>query len=120
MKKILILGLLFSSSVFANISHEKAIVRVVNRIKGINKSIEIPVGEKALFENISVQVKACYEKQKAVGIESIYWSFLQIKDLEKESSSENAMMFSGWMPSHDRNVSTLENPTYDIWIEKCE
>ncbi|MHA1540614.1 MAG: DUF2155 domain-containing protein [Alphaproteobacteria bacterium] len=120
MKKFLVLCLLFSSSVFANIAHEKAVVRVVNRLKGINKSIEISVGEKTLFENISINVEACYEKPRAVGIESTHWGFLQIKDLEKESSPENSILFSGWMPSHDRNISTLEHPVYDIWIERCE
>lgn len=121
MKKIILLGtIIISSAAMANISRETATVYAVNRIKGQSEEIKIPVGENALFENISITVKACYEKPKQVGIESTHWGFLQIKDLEKEATAEKAMLFSGWMPSHDRNISTLEHPTYDIWIKDCK
>ncbi|MBN1783560.1 MAG: DUF2155 domain-containing protein [Alphaproteobacteria bacterium] len=120
MKKIILLGLLITTPLMADISRDTAIVYAVNRLKGQSKEIKIPVGEKALFENISITVKACYEKTQQIGTESTHWAFLQIKDLEKEATPEEALLFSGWMPSHNRNISTLEDPVYDIWIKECK
>lgn len=120
MKKLLFLLCVFSVPVLGNISSEKAVLRAVNRLKGISKELVVPVGQDVLFENISVSVKACYERKNAVGINSNYWAFLQIKDLEKESTTEKSLLFSGWMPSHAREQAALEHPLYDIWVERCE
>ncbi|MHA1550150.1 MAG: DUF2155 domain-containing protein [Alphaproteobacteria bacterium] len=118
---MLILGLFSPVLAFAGqtISHDKVEIRVVNRIKGLAKTIVIPTGESAMFENISITVEACYEKTNAVGIQSNYWGFLKVKDLENEATEEKSLLFSGWMSSLDRSQATVAHPVYDIWVQSC-
>lgn len=98
------------------ISRDKAVVRVLNRMKGITKTLTIPVSESDSFETLKITVKACYERPHAVGIQSNYWAFIQVVDTEKQGDST---LFSGWMPSIQRGESTLSDPTYDVWIKSC-
>ena len=109
---------------FTNLPQNKAVIRALNKQTGKTKDIEIPVGQSQLFENILIQVDACYtrpedetpENSVFVKVNETNTSFKE----ELNSVKQGKSIFSGWMFSSSPSLSAMEHPNYDIWILECK
>lgn len=116
---------IFSNATFAftNIPQNKATIRALNKQTGRTKDIEIPVGEQTIFENILIDMKACFTRPEDETPENS--SFVQITEIntdfkeELTSVKKGNVIFSGWMFSSSPSLSAMEHPNYDIWLLEC-
>ena len=109
---------------FTNIPQNKAIIRALNKQTGRTKDIEIPVGEQTIFENILIDMKACFTRPEDETPEET--SFIQITEIntgfkeELSSVKKGKIIFSGWMFSSSPSLVAMEHPNYDIWLLECK
>lgn len=109
---------------FTNIPQNKAVIRALNKQTGRTKDIEIPVGEQTIFENILIDMKACFTRPEDETPEET--SFIQITEIntgfkeELSSVKKGKVIFSGWMFSSSPSLVAMEHPNYDIWLLECK
>ena len=109
---------------FTNIPQNKATIRALNKQTGRTKDIEIPVGEQTIFENILIDMKACFKRPEDETPEET--SFIQITEIntgfkeELSSVKKGKVIFSGWMFSSSPSLVAMEHPNYDIWLLECK
>ncbi len=109
---------------FTNIPQNKATIRALNKQTGRTKDIEIPVGEQTIFENILIDMKACFTRPEDETPEET--SFIQITEIntgfkeELSSVKKGKIIFSGWMFSSSPSLVAMEHPNYDIWLLECK
>lgn len=113
-----------NSFAFTNIPQNKATIRALNKQTGRTKDIEIPVGEQTIFENILIDMKACFTRPEDETPEET--SFVQITEIntgfkeELSSVKKGKVIFSGWMFSSSPSLVAMEHPNYDIWLLECK
>ena len=109
---------------FTNLPQNKATIRALNKQTGRTKDIEIPVGTQTIFENILIDMKACFTRPEDETPENT--SFVQITEIntdykeELSSVKKGKLIFSGWMFSSSPSLVAMEHPNYDIWLLECK
>lgn len=71
-----------------------------------------------LLKDIVISVKTCHEIQSQYEEYSAFVIVTKIDDIK--SSDKNDNIFSGWMYSESRTVSSLEDPIYEVWLKGCK
>ena len=121
--------LLFSGNIsrcfaYTNLPQNKALVRALNKQTGRTRDIEIAVGDAELFENIIIQVKACYSRPEDETPENSLFVIVNETNTPYKNSATiedtGNLVFSGWMFSSSPSLSAMEHPNYDIWILECK
>ena len=102
---------LFSmSSAFAWVDQKTAVVRIMDKAAGKVQTVRLPVEQTAMFEKLSLMVRACKQSDAQEGD----FVFIEI------SESDQGQIFSGWMSEKEPGGNPLQNPDYDLWLIKCE
>ncbi len=126
MKKFLLITLLLLSTqsfAFTNLPQNKALIRALNKQTGRTKDIEIPVGQNQIFENILIEINACYTRPEDETPEDT--AFIKVSETnssfkeELNSVKKGPQIFSGWMFSSSPSLVALQHPNYDIWLLDC-
>ena len=115
MKKIIAILMLVCALpdvALAYINRDIAAVRVMNKAAGKVYDLNIPVGESAMFEKLTINVRAC--KQTDPFDAEDYFAFLEI------STGADGVVFSNWMSRNEPGIRPLQNADYDVWLVKCE
>ena len=129
MKKIIYtfaIILLYTNKIwaFTNLPQNKSIIRALNKQTGRTKDIEIAVGENQIFENILINIYACYTRPEYETPEnSVFVKISETTSSYKEEINtvkEGKTIFSGWMFSSNPSLSAMEHPNYDIWLLECK
>lgn len=114
-----------------NLKGDYARIRVLNKQVGKAQILEIPVGQTISEDNLNISVKACYftpdyeAKEDSVFLEiSATESEDKVFDDSKSSFVRSGefinKLFTGWMFSSSPSLSSVEHPTYDVWLLSCE
>ena len=109
-------------NVFAapTIATQTAVVRALNKQTGRATDITIPVGSAQMFENLAIEVKACYAAPEYEAPESA--AFLRVVEARNPAGGNKVagrLVFSGWVFSSSPSLSAMEHPIHDIWVIKC-
>ena len=87
----------------------------LDKITAKFSEFEINVGQSAEFGSLNIKIYKCLKRPP----EEIPEDFVLLR-IDDEINQENpVMVFSGWMLSSSPSLSTLEHPTYDIWVKDC-
>lgn len=122
-----ILTLLFASNnvfAFTNLPQNKAVIRALNKQTSRTKDIEIPVGDNQIFENILINIHACYTRPEDETPENS--AFIKVSETttsykeELNTVKQGKTIFSGWMFSSSPSLIAMEHPNYDIWLLECK
>ncbi len=122
MKKIMSLGLLklfliifISSNALANPIDEKfAKLNLLDKTTNKVNVRKIEVGSKTNWDSLLIQIYACYSTPPEEIPED--YVLLEIKDNLDLSKD---YFYRGWMISSSPDVTPLEHPIYDLWLEDC-
>ena len=119
--------ILFASNnvfAFTNLPQNKAIIRALNKQTSRTKDIEIPVGNNQIFENILINIHACYTRPEDETPENS--AFVKVVETttsykeELNTVKQGKTIFSGWMFSSSPSLIAMEHPNYDIWLLECK
>jgi len=87
-------------------------LQALNKIDDRSARLNVPVGQTAQFERLSITVRACVVRSTDQGQDTA--AFLQIVD-----AHPGAPGFTGWMLAAAPFLSMLEHPGYDVRILAC-
>lgn len=102
----------FCVSANAYVNKNTAVVYVLNKAAGKVKTINLPVGQPASYEKLTLFVHAC--KQTDPFAAENFFMFINVL------KSEDNEIFSGWMNRNEPGNNPLQDADYDIWLLSCE
>lgn len=103
------------SSMGADISTQKLILRGVDKITGRVSTMRATVNEPLQFGDLTIVVERCLTKPQEETPENAAF----IRAYEKVTDNPNREVFKGWMFSSNPALSAMEHPIYDIWVIQC-
>ena len=114
---IFIIFFLFSSKLYgANLEGDVVTLGALDKITAKFSEFNINVGDADKFGSLSIEIFKCIKRPP----EEIPEDFVLLKIFDEINTDEPKLIFSGWMLSSSRSLSSLEHPTYDIWIKDCK
>ena len=114
---IFIIFFLFSSKLYgANLEGDAVTLGALDKITAKFSEFNINVGDTDKFGSLSIEIFKCIKRPP----EEIPEDFVLLKIFDEINTDEPKLIFSGWMLSSSRSLSSLEHPTYDIWIKDCK
>lgn len=87
----------------------------LDKITGRTYDFELAIDETVQFGALQITPKVCYARPSTLKPQTTV--FLEIDELTLEKKFRKAFM--GWMYADSPGLSTLEHPTYDIWLVGC-
>ena len=92
--------------------YQTAILQALDKVDGQTKTLEIPVGSRQTYRNLTVAVQSCYARAPDQPPDAT--AYLVISDAAAATPS-----FTGWMLAAEPAASTMEHPVYDIRVLGC-
>jgi hypothetical protein len=87
-------------------------LQALNKIDDRSATLNVPVGQTAQFERLSITVRSCVARVSDQGLD--FAAFLQIAD-----SRPGTPGFAGWMLATAPSLSMMQHPAYDVRIVAC-
>lgn len=97
------------------IDQEMAALHALDKIAARVSQMYVPVGEKAEFGRLVIDVQACRKRPPQEPPEAA--AFLNIVDSGRDGTAVD--VFRGWMFASSPSLSAMEHPLYDIWVAGC-
>ena len=129
----LALAAALTASASTMVQKTEATLRALDKITGRSTDIVVKVGEPVVYGSLKVDLKTCYQAPPEEVPESA--AFLRISSTQPvametmeaavaakdapAASSEDPVLFSGWMYASSPGLNALEHPVYDIWVIRC-
>lgn len=107
----LIFPFFFISNSYSYIEKDIAVVRILNKAAGKVQKLEVPVNKVTNFEKLSFKIRSC--KQTDPFDPENFFIFIEI------DKDPDGRIFSNWMNRNEPGENPLQNPDYDLWLEKC-
>ncbi len=99
--------------------YDKAVIQALNKTTATTSNVEMFIGEKITFGQISIIARRCWQAPLSEKPESkILLEIFENKEIEDEIVEER--IFYGWMFASSPSVSSLEHPIYDITALGCK
>ena len=105
-----IMFLLFSYNAFAD-SHNKAVIKIIDKVAGKSYVREVSKDKFLNFRNIVISYSHCITEKDD---NNNFASFVYIKNV-----NQNKYIFKGWLLSKNISVSQVSHPVYNIKLLKC-
>ena len=116
---ILILTYFFQNFLYSdqlNLEGNFLEIKVLDKVSSKNYKLNIKIGEKVEFKNISIKPLKC--KNSEFDDNPEITAYLQVKDL-KNLNNDEVFIFNGWTFSSSPTLRPFDHPVYDIWLTKC-
>lgn len=92
-----------------------AVLQGLDKITARITQFEVPVGERAIFGALNVEVQACFATPPTEAPESV--AFVHIRELK--NGVVGPLLLGGWIYASSPAIHALEHPVYDVWIKDC-
>jgi|GEM_PF-3545860 len=99
----------------ATVDRPYALVMALDKVTARVRQIGVAVGDTVEFGTLSVTVRACRSTGDVRQSDNAV--FLEVND--DPPGGDREAVFSGWMFSSSRAVSTMAHPVYDLWLAGC-
>ena len=93
-----------------------AVLGALDKITGRVSELAVPVGDRAQFFRLQIDVASCQERIAAQRPEEAV--FLTITETPLEGEPQR--VFSGWMFATSPSISAMDHPVYDVWLVRCD
>ncbi len=103
---------LLSTSAFAYVEKDVAVLRIMNKAAGKTQVVSGNVGGTIKHDGLTIKIDNC--KQSDPFDAENFFAFVEIYTKTDER------IFSGWMNRNEPGQNPLQDDTYDVWLEKCE
>ena len=116
LNKIIIIIILLSSSVLADpikkkIAHMKLLNKTTNKVS----ENYIDINKKLNWETLTIEIISCFSTPPDEVPENYV-----LLDVYDKVNNEEKNIYKGWMISSTPDVTSMEHPVYDLWLEDCK
>lgn len=96
-----------------------AVLRGLDKVTGVARNFDAPVGRTVQFGSLNVTVRACVQRPpEELPETSVY---LEVTDRGRGAEGEEAKpVFAGWIFASDPGRNGLAHPVYDVWAIRCK
>jgi hypothetical protein len=100
-----------------------AIIQTLDKVTGVTRRQEIPVGKAVPLGPLYAMIKSCQktppdDPPEAAAFVQVWESVLSAENPDP-SSAETRWVFSGWMFASSPALSAMDHPVYDVWVIDC-
>ena len=96
-------------------STDKILLQALDKVTGKVITIEAEMNKPKEFGTLNIIPRFCQKAAPEDSPEST--AFLEI--FEKKPTTQENLIFQGWMFASYPAVSALEHPVYDVWVKEC-
>lgn len=119
---IVCFALVYSSATHAREMIDYPVVKLqsLEKTTARTSTFEANVGSTVKFGSLFIKVQSCRKASPIEQPESA--AFLQVWEnrTDRETKEEKAQwIFSGWMFASSPGLSSMDHPTYDVWVLDC-
>ena len=110
-------------------------IGALDREKGTNVRVRVPVGSQVTYGSLRLKLSACYASNPEDPIES--WAYVEVLDMGRQNTNQLAVLpqrnrrdmreankervlRKGWIIASSPAVTPIDHPTYDMWLVSCE
>ncbi len=93
----------------------KAQIVILNKITTKPYTLNIAIGKRYNFSNISYEVHKCAKSINAYNLSNK----MLVSVYDTKEKTDNSLIFRGWMISTNPSISTIEHPVYELIPIKC-
>ena len=110
-------------------------IGALDREKGTNVRVRVPVGSQVTYGSLRLKLSACYASNPEDAIES--WAYVEVVDMGRQNLNQLAVLpqrdrrgmkeankerviRKGWIIASSPAVTPIDHPTYDMWLVSCE
>ncbi|OYU76832.1 MAG: hypothetical protein CFE32_08440 [Alphaproteobacteria bacterium PA3] len=110
-------------------------IGALDREKGTNVRVRVPVGSQVTYGSLRLKLSACYASNPEDPIES--WAYVEVSDMGRQNNNQLAVLpqrnrrdmreankervlRKGWIIASSPAVTPIDHPTYDMWLVSCE
>ena len=114
MRRLLVLLALAATPAAAQetASGSGVVLRALDKIAGVTRDVELPVGSTARFGRLEVDNAQC---RYPVGNPSgDAFALLRVRE-----SGRDEPVFTGWMIASAPGLNPLDHQRYDVWVLRC-
>ena len=111
-----ILGTSFLNIAAEAFPHRTAILQGLDKVTARVSKFNAPESKHVKFGTLRILARACKKRPPEETPETSV--FLEIIDLRPGGSPKK--VFTGWMFASSPALSSLEHPTYDVWVIDCK
>lgn len=107
----------------------------LDREKGTNVRVRVPVGSQVTYGSLRLKLSACYASNPEDAMES--WAYVEVTDMGRQNLNQLAVLpqrdrrgmkeankerviRKGWIIASSPAVTPIDHPTYDMWLISCE
>lgn len=107
----------------------------LDREKGSNVRVRVPVGSQVTYGSLRLRLSACYASHPEDAFES--WAYVEVTDMGRRNLNQLAVLpqrdrrgmreankerviRKGWIIASSPAVTPIDHPTYDMWLVSCE
>ncbi len=110
-------------------------IGALDREKGTNVRVRVPVGSQVTYGSLRLKLSACYASNPEDALES--WAYVEVTDMGRQNNNQLAVLpqrnrrdmreankerviRKGWIIASSPAVTPIDHPTYDMWLVSCE
>lgn len=111
------------------------LIGALDREKGTNVRVRVPVGSQVTYGSLRLKLSACYASNPEDAMES--WAYVEVTDMGRQNLNQLAVLpqrdrrsmkeankerviRKGWIIASSPAVTPIDHPTYDMWLVSCE
>ena len=111
------------------------VLGALDREKGTNVRVNVPVGSQVTYGSLRLRVSACYSSHPEDRLES--WAYVEVTDIGRQKMNQLAVLpqrnrraakeanpdrviRKGWIIASSPAVTPIDHPTYDMWLVSCD
>ncbi|MFY7758989.1 DUF2155 domain-containing protein [Aquidulcibacter sp.] len=110
-------------------------IGALDREKGTNVRVRVPVGSQVTYGSLRLKLSACYASNPEDPMEA--WAYVEVSDMGRQNTNQLAVLpqrnrrdmreankervlRKGWIIASSPAVTPIDHPTYDMWLVSCE
>ncbi|MDC3000525.1 DUF2155 domain-containing protein [Candidatus Pelagibacter sp.] len=93
-----------------------AVLIILDKVNSQSDIIEIEVGKKYKFKNLSINILKCNNSKFDDDPEVT--AYMQVRDTVNKDDNK-VFIFNDWTFASSPSIRPFDHPVYDIWLKKC-
>ena len=98
------------------ITEKFAVLTILDKVNSQSNIIEIEIGKKFKFKNLSINILKC--KNSKFDDDPEVTAYMQVKDTINKDENR-VFIFNDWTFASSPSIRPFDHPVYDIWLKKC-
>ena len=98
------------------ITEKFAVLTILDKVNSQSNIIEIEIGKKFKFKNLSINILKC--KNSKFDDDPEVTAYMQVRDTVNKDDNK-VFIFNDWTFASSPSIRPFDHSVYDIWLKKC-